>query len=238
MAPPISDAVIVDVFRRVDRLLAPSWRRLGRPPSPPAGRARPVVGRPGAAGRGRRRRGAALRSGSSPTCSRCRTPWGRRSSRSSSWAWRRSTESTTPPSASRCSPASCCDRDLPAEQVRADAAPGPGDLPGRGARRSRERGRAPGHGSARSGGSAGCWAGSTTPSTPAPRGSCGTGRCPTCPWSACSAATPAEREGERRAAARAAVVLGERGQRIGAATAPSLAGSTSASTAGSVARLA
>ncbi len=35
MAPPISDAVIVDVFRRVDRLLAPLVARLGRPPSMP-----------------------------------------------------------------------------------------------------------------------------------------------------------------------------------------------------------
>jgi len=33
MAPPISDAVIVDVFRRVDRLLTPLVARLGRPPS-------------------------------------------------------------------------------------------------------------------------------------------------------------------------------------------------------------
>jgi hypothetical protein len=35
MAPPISDAVVVDVFRRVDRLLAPLVARLGRPPSMP-----------------------------------------------------------------------------------------------------------------------------------------------------------------------------------------------------------
>ena len=35
MAPPISDAVIVDVFRRVDRLLTPIVARLGRPPSMP-----------------------------------------------------------------------------------------------------------------------------------------------------------------------------------------------------------
>ena len=35
MAPPISDAVIVDVFRRVDRLLMPLVARLGRPPSMP-----------------------------------------------------------------------------------------------------------------------------------------------------------------------------------------------------------
>ena len=35
MAPPISDAVIVDVFRRVDRLLTPLVARLGRPPSMP-----------------------------------------------------------------------------------------------------------------------------------------------------------------------------------------------------------
>jgi hypothetical protein len=33
MAAPISDAVIVDVFRRVDRLLTPLVARLGRPPS-------------------------------------------------------------------------------------------------------------------------------------------------------------------------------------------------------------
>jgi hypothetical protein len=33
MAPPISDAVVVDVLRRVDRLWAPLVRRLGRPPS-------------------------------------------------------------------------------------------------------------------------------------------------------------------------------------------------------------
>ncbi len=35
MAPPISDAVVVDVFRRVDRLLTPLVARLGRPPSLP-----------------------------------------------------------------------------------------------------------------------------------------------------------------------------------------------------------
>ncbi|MGY1855873.1 hypothetical protein [Modestobacter sp. SYSU DS0290] len=36
MAPPISDAVVVDVLRRVDRVLAPVVRRLGRPPELPA----------------------------------------------------------------------------------------------------------------------------------------------------------------------------------------------------------
>src|SRR5688572_6564694 len=35
MAPPISDAVVVDVFRRIDRLLAPLVERLGRPPALP-----------------------------------------------------------------------------------------------------------------------------------------------------------------------------------------------------------
>jgi hypothetical protein len=35
MAPPISDAAVVDVFRRVDRLLTPLVTRLGRPPSRP-----------------------------------------------------------------------------------------------------------------------------------------------------------------------------------------------------------
>jgi hypothetical protein len=35
MAPPISDAVVVDVLRRVDRLLSPLVARLGRPPSLP-----------------------------------------------------------------------------------------------------------------------------------------------------------------------------------------------------------
>jgi hypothetical protein len=39
MAPPISDAVVVDVLRRVDRLLAPLVGRLGRPPE------RPLAGR-------------------------------------------------------------------------------------------------------------------------------------------------------------------------------------------------
>jgi hypothetical protein len=39
MAPPISDAVVVDVLRRVDRLLAPAVARLGRPPE------RPLAGR-------------------------------------------------------------------------------------------------------------------------------------------------------------------------------------------------
>ena len=33
MAPPLSDAVVVDVFRRVDRLLTPLADRLGRPPA-------------------------------------------------------------------------------------------------------------------------------------------------------------------------------------------------------------
>lgn len=33
MAPPLSDAVVVDVFRRVDRLLTPLATRLGRPPA-------------------------------------------------------------------------------------------------------------------------------------------------------------------------------------------------------------
>jgi hypothetical protein len=35
MAPPLSDAVVVDVLRRVDRLTAPLVRRLGRPPQLP-----------------------------------------------------------------------------------------------------------------------------------------------------------------------------------------------------------
>jgi hypothetical protein len=35
MAPPISDAVVVDVLRRIDRLLAPFVERLGRPPALP-----------------------------------------------------------------------------------------------------------------------------------------------------------------------------------------------------------
>jgi hypothetical protein len=35
MAPPISDAVVVDVLRRVDRLTVPLVRRLGRPPELP-----------------------------------------------------------------------------------------------------------------------------------------------------------------------------------------------------------
>jgi hypothetical protein len=37
MAAPISDAVVVDVLRRVDRLCAPLVRRLGRPPALPPG---------------------------------------------------------------------------------------------------------------------------------------------------------------------------------------------------------
>ncbi|MDP9429012.1 MAG: hypothetical protein M3Q47_09125 [Actinomycetota bacterium] len=35
MAPPISDTVVVDVLRRVDRLTTPLVRRLGRPPELP-----------------------------------------------------------------------------------------------------------------------------------------------------------------------------------------------------------
>ena len=35
MAAPISDAVVVDVLRRVDRVLSPGVKRLGRPPSLP-----------------------------------------------------------------------------------------------------------------------------------------------------------------------------------------------------------
>jgi len=35
MAPPLSDAVVVDVLRRVDRLLSPLVHRLGRPPALP-----------------------------------------------------------------------------------------------------------------------------------------------------------------------------------------------------------
>src|SRR5690349_14449091 len=35
MAAPISDAVVVDVFRRVDRVLTPLVSKLGRPPSLP-----------------------------------------------------------------------------------------------------------------------------------------------------------------------------------------------------------
>src|SRR4051794_41957509 len=39
VAPPLTDAVVVDVLRRVDRLLAPLVSRLGRPPAlPPAER--------------------------------------------------------------------------------------------------------------------------------------------------------------------------------------------------------
>src|SRR5919107_1154300 len=35
MAPPLSDAVLVDVLRRVDRLLGPLVGKLGRPPALP-----------------------------------------------------------------------------------------------------------------------------------------------------------------------------------------------------------
>lgn len=35
MAPPLGDAVVVDVLRRLDRLLTPLVRRLGRPPALP-----------------------------------------------------------------------------------------------------------------------------------------------------------------------------------------------------------
>src|SRR5918998_4453637 len=35
MAPPLSDAVVIDVLRRVDRLTVPLVRRLGRPPELP-----------------------------------------------------------------------------------------------------------------------------------------------------------------------------------------------------------
>jgi hypothetical protein len=35
MAPPLSDAVVVDVFRRLDRVVSPLVSRLGRPPSLP-----------------------------------------------------------------------------------------------------------------------------------------------------------------------------------------------------------
>ena len=35
MAPPLSDAVVVDVLRRIDRLLSPLVHRLGRPPALP-----------------------------------------------------------------------------------------------------------------------------------------------------------------------------------------------------------
>ena len=35
MAPPLSDAVIVDALRRIDRLLSPAASRLGRPPALP-----------------------------------------------------------------------------------------------------------------------------------------------------------------------------------------------------------
>jgi hypothetical protein len=46
MAPPISDAVVVDVLRRVDRLSSPLLQRLGRPPQlPPAERAAWWAGR-------------------------------------------------------------------------------------------------------------------------------------------------------------------------------------------------
>jgi hypothetical protein len=46
MAPPISDAVVVDVLRRVDRLSFPLVQRLGRPPQlPPAERAAWWAGR-------------------------------------------------------------------------------------------------------------------------------------------------------------------------------------------------
>ena len=107
MAAPISDAVVVDVLRRVDRLTAPLVRRLGRPP------ARPQAERDAwwadqvsrvAAGLSPPRRAS---SASWPTCCPCRTPWGRRSSRSSSWAWPASTASRTRPSGCRCWPASC-----------------------------------------------------------------------------------------------------------------------------------
>ena len=108
MAPPISDAVIVDVLRRVDRLVTPLARRLGRPPALPAGRARPVVGRPGARGSPPASSAApALRRQAGRPAAPAEHGRRRRSSRSSSWAWPASTASTTPPSGCPCSPASC-----------------------------------------------------------------------------------------------------------------------------------
>ena len=106
MAPPISDAVVVDVLRRVDRLLAPLVGRLGRPRSSrgPSARSGGPTGSPSSPPASPRRRDS---SAGWPTCSRCRTPWGRPSSRSSSSGWPPSTTSRRRPSGWRCWRASC-----------------------------------------------------------------------------------------------------------------------------------
>ena len=107
MAPPISDAVVVDVLRRVDRLVTPLVGRLGRRPERPARGTRAVVGRPRLRRGGRRRRGARASPASWPTCSPCRTRWAPRCSRSSSSGWPPSTTSPRRPNGCPCWPASC-----------------------------------------------------------------------------------------------------------------------------------
>ncbi|WP_324277363.1 hypothetical protein [Blastococcus brunescens] len=104
---PISDAVVVDVLRRVDRLTRPLVRRLGRPPVLPqeerdawwADRVSRV-----AAGVSAVPRFAGKLADLLP----CRTPSAPRSSPSSSSEWRPSTTSRNRPRGSRCSRRCCC----------------------------------------------------------------------------------------------------------------------------------
>ena len=204
MAPPLSDAVIVDVLRRVDRLLSPGATRLGRPPALPQAErdqwwadrvsrvaAGVVAPRPGS-------------SAGSPTCCRCRTRSGRRCSRVVVLGVAGEHGVTDPAERVSLLARVLLGRDLPAEPGRAAAGAREGHLP----RRTRSaRARAGAARCAPSGGPPGCSAGSTTPSTPAPRASCATGRWPNLPVVGVLGGYAAEREGLRRAARRAAAAL-------------------------------
>ena len=231
MAPPISDAVVVDVLRRIDRLLAPLVGRLGRPrPAPgPSGISGGPTGSPSWPPASPRRRDS---SAGWPTCSRCRTPWGRRSSRSSSSGWPPSTTSRHRRTGCRSWRASCWTGTCPAERVE------PLLTRARGTYREDALGRAGERGPLRT-----LWRVTRLLSRiddaldARPKGRLHHRFLSNLPVVGVLGGYAAEREGLRKAAAAAAASSRAR-QRIGAATAPSLAGSTSGSTDGSVARFA
>ena len=233
MAPPISDAVVVDVLRRVDRLLAPLVERLGRPPDRPraerdqwwADRVPVVAAGVAAAPRFLGRLADLL-----PLQNTVGTAV------QSLVVLGVAAEHDVEAPAERVALLArvLLDRDLPAERVEPLLDPRPRHLPG-GRAGPRRRARTP---CAPSGASPGCSSRIDDALDARPKGRLHHRFLANLPVVGVLGGYAAEREGLRKAAAAAAARARGPRQRIGAATAPSLAGSTSGSTAGSVARFA
>ena len=185
MAPPISDAVVVDVLRRVDRLLSPGVQRLGRPAALPQAEPGPLVGRAGLPAWPPASAAAPRFLGQLADLLPLQNTVG--TAVQSLVVLGVAGEHGVGDPAERVSLLArvLLGRELSAERGAAAADPRQGHLPG-GRARQRPATRDP---CVPSGGPPGSSAASTTPSTSAPRAGCTTARWRTCRWSACSAAT-------------------------------------------------